>query len=216
MRLDSSEARQVSRDLFLIAAGCFFLAVAINGFLIPHSLASGGVLGLAIVIHYQFAALPVSVLYLLMNIPLYALGWHVMGHRFFAYTLIGTLILSAMVEYVYIPIPITDHLQAGILGGLLVGIGLGLVLLSRGSTGGRDIIAVLMLKWFSCRVGTTILGFELVVLTGLLFATSLEATTVSLVSFYITAKVCDAIFSNPFVGKALRVREIPAPKVTLG
>ena len=86
-------------NLGLITLGSVICAIAVNGILIPHQFVSGGVTGLALVMHYLFPSAPVSVLYFLLNIPLFALGWIFVGRRFFFYSIAGMVIFSGALEY---------------------------------------------------------------------------------------------------------------------
>ena len=86
--------RDIIRNLSLIGVGSVLFAVAVNGILIPQKFLSGGVTGLALIIHYLFPSLPVAGLYFLLNVPLFALGWAFMGRRFFYYSIIGMVSLE--------------------------------------------------------------------------------------------------------------------------
>ena len=89
---------QVLWNLGLIAVGSCVCAVALNGILIPNGFVSGGVAGLSLIVHHVLPDLPVSILYLIFNIPLFALGWKYVGRRFFLYSIVGTFIFSSAVQ----------------------------------------------------------------------------------------------------------------------
>ena len=75
-------------NLGLLALGSLLCALGINGLLIPHRFVSGGVTGLALLVHYLFPSLPVALLYLLANVPLFAAGWFFISRRFFSYSVV--------------------------------------------------------------------------------------------------------------------------------
>jgi uncharacterized membrane-anchored protein YitT (DUF2179 family) len=183
----------VAWNLALISVGSACVAVAANGLLIPHGFVSGGFLGLSMALHYLWPVLPVGALYIVFNLPIYALGWRLVGKRFFAYSVAGAFIFAAAVQYVQVTLPVTDRILAAVLAGIISGAGGGLILRSLGSAGGIDILAVILLKRYSLRVGNTMLGFNVAVLSALAFISSLEAALYTFIHFYVTARVTDVV-----------------------
>lgn len=157
------------------------------------------------VAHYLWAPLPVGAVYVALNLPLYALGWRLVGRRFFIYSVAGALILALAVEYVNFPLPVSDRILAAVLAGIIAGAGGGLILRSLGSAGGVDILSVILLKRYSIRVGNTILGFNLAVLLALVFISSLEAALYTLIHFYVTARVTDVVLMGLSQRKAVLI-----------
>ena len=113
----------IIRNLGLILLGNTLIAIAVNGIVIPHAFLSGGVTGTALLIHYLFSFLPVAALYLVLNIPLFAIGWAFVGRRFFIYSIIGMLSLTGTLEWVHVSVPLQDKLLAALFAGILTGIG---------------------------------------------------------------------------------------------
>jgi len=155
-----SMLKDILTNLFLICLGSVICAVAIKGILIPNQFISGGITGLALIVYYIFPVVPVGVIYFIMNIPLYALGWLSIGQRFFWYSLVGLVVFSLAVM---LPIPvfnIHDKILAALLAGIVTGGGSGIILRSKGSAGGLDILSIMLLKRYSIRLGTTVLAFN--------------------------------------------------------
>ena len=98
--------RQVLWNLGLISLGSALCVVSINGILVPREFLSGGFTGAALVIHYLLPALPLGGIYLLLNIPIFALGWKFVGLRFFLYSIAGMIILSGAIELIKVTLPI--------------------------------------------------------------------------------------------------------------
>ena len=73
-------------NLLLIFAGSVICALAIKGILVPKQFLAGGITGLALLIHYVLPTLPVGLIYFLLNIPLFVVGWLFVGRRFFLYS----------------------------------------------------------------------------------------------------------------------------------
>ena len=119
----SVSAKQVLWNLFLIALGSGISAVAVNGILIPQHFLGAGFTGVAIVIHYLVPPLPVGALYLLLNIPVFALGWLYVGRRFFYYSIAGMLLFSGALQWIHLLVPVHDRILSAILAGIIMGVG---------------------------------------------------------------------------------------------
>lgn len=187
---------QVLWNLVLISAGSCICALAVNGILIPRGFVSGGVTGLALVIHYVVPSLPVSALYLLFNIPLFALGWKYVSRRFFLYSLVGTAIFSAAVEWISVPVPLEDTLLCALLAGIIMGTGSGIILRSAGSSGGTDILSVMVQTKYSVRLGNTVLVFNSVVLLAAAILFSLEVALYTLIYIYVGSHIMDLVVTG--------------------
>ncbi len=187
---------QVLWNIGLIILGSCICAVALNGILIPKGFVSGGVAGLALIVHHVLPDLPVSIIYLILNVPLFALGWKYVGRRFFLYSLVGTFIFSFAVQWVNIPIPVQDKFLCALLAGIIFGVGSGIILRSDGSAGGTDIVSVMFLTRFAVRMGNTVIAFNTAVLvvTAVLF--SLESALYTLIFIYVTAQLMDLIVTG--------------------
>jgi uncharacterized membrane-anchored protein YitT (DUF2179 family) len=196
---------QVLWNIGLITLGSCICAVALNGILIPKDFVSGGVAGLALIVHHVLPDLPVSIIYLIFNVPLFALGWKYVGHRFFLYSLVGTFIFSFAVQWVYIPIPVQDKFLCALLAGIIFGVGSGIILRSDGSAGGTDIVSVMFLTRFAVRMGNTVIAFNTAVLivTAVLF--SLESALYTLIFIYVTAQLMDLIITGLSQRKSIMI-----------
>ncbi len=139
------------RDYALIAIGALIQALSMVLFYIPGQLAAGGVSGLAQIVN-QYTGLPIGAMILLGNIPLFILGWRYLGgRRFLARTIFAvvayTLLLDALVPYVPPGGVTADPILNALYGGIIGGVGMGLVLRARGTSGGTDILARLLGKY---------------------------------------------------------------------
>ncbi|MDP1989414.1 MAG: YitT family protein [Syntrophales bacterium] len=195
--------KNIGWNIGLLILGSILCALAINGIIVPHRFVSGGVTGLALVIHYLFPFFPVALIYLLANIPLFIAGWFFISHRFFIYSTIGMLLFSGAVAWVDIDVPVQDKLLAAILAGLIQGAGSGIILKSVGSAGGTDILSVILLQHFSIRLGTTVLGFNILVLSAAAFFFSLEDALYTLIYLYVSTKIVDLVVTGLSQRKAI-------------
>src|SRR5512142_2024986 len=100
--------KEICRNVVLLILGSILCGVAINGILIPHRFVSGGVTGLALVVHYLLPAVPVAAIYLLANVPLFIAGWFFISRRFFLYSILGMLLFTGAVAWVDVAVPIRE------------------------------------------------------------------------------------------------------------
>jgi len=197
------QLKRVLWNLGLIAIGSVLCALPVNGLLIPQQFFGAGFTGVALLVHYGFPSLPVAWVYVALNIPVFALGWLYVGRRFFLYSIAGMFIFSASLALVHFPVGIQDKILSALLAGILMGTGSGVILRSLGSAGGLDVLSVMLLKRFSIRIGSTILGFNAVILgVGAAFF-SLEGALYTLVYIYVNAHVVNLVVTGLSQRKAV-------------
>ena len=194
-----------------ILIGVTITAVGVTYLLIPAKIAAGGVSGLATVI-FHLTGLPVGVTMLLLNIPLFILSWRIIGPVFGAKTLFGTFTLSLFVDlFSQFAVPMTDDLLlCAIYGGVLSGIGLGIAFRAGGSTGGTDMAAQLVARFFPTSVGQALLIVDglVILLAGIAFGP--ELAMYALVAVFITTKTVDIVQEGPSYAKAcLVISDVP-------
>jgi uncharacterized membrane-anchored protein YitT (DUF2179 family) len=172
--------------------------VGLKGIALPHGFISGGISGLALLIYYWTGLLSPGVIYLILNIPIFILGWRYVSRRFFLYSLYGMVVLTAAIDLVSMQIAVKDPMLAVLAGGCLIGGGGGIILHSLGSAGGNDVIAVILNQRFNIRIGRFYFVFNIA-----LFAFSLGRLPVDLVLFslamsFVTSQMVEYVlnFSN--------------------
>lgn len=193
------------RGLRLVVAviGELIAAAALNLFIVPLNLYTGGLMGVCQLLRtlaadylgMNFGAYDVAgILYFLLNIPILLLAYKNLGRAFVAKTLICTVAFSLF--YSLIPSPsvpiVDDYLTACLLGGILAGVGGGLVLTCGASGGGLDIVGLYLSKRGSqFTVGKFSLSFNAVLYTACLFLFSPEVAIYSVIYNFFTAMVLD-------------------------
>jgi uncharacterized membrane-anchored protein YitT (DUF2179 family) len=197
--------KKIIWNLLLIAAGSIICAMAVNGILVPREFMSSGFTGLAILFHYLIPAIPIGLLYLVLNIPLYILGWIYVGRRFFFYSIVGLFIYSIALILIEIPFPVHDQILSALLAGIIFGAGTGIILRSLGSAGGTDILSIILLKRFSIRLGNTVLAFNSVLLLGAAFLFSLETALYTLIFIYVNAHIINLVVMGLSQRKAILI-----------
>ncbi len=157
--------RQDAKDVVLITAGCAVWAAAFAFLTYPNSIVSGGLTGIAQIINL-LTGLPVGVMVIVMNIPLFAVAWKKFGGRFILLSLLGMIFSSLFIDlFSLVPLTLTtDTLLASVYGGLLKGVGSGLVFLTGATTGGSEIGArLLRRKYAYINFGTIYMALDVLV-----------------------------------------------------
>ncbi|UCD77029.1 MAG: YitT family protein [Desulfobacterales bacterium] len=192
-------------NLLLISVGSIVCAAAIKGILVPKQFLAGGITGLALLVHYVLPSLPIGVIYFLLNIPLFLIGWMFVGRRFFVYSIAGLLIFSAVVLLPYPVLDIKDMILAALTAGIITGTGSGIILRSLGSAGGMDILSVILYKKYSVRLGTTVMVFNAVLMILAAFRIPLEMVLYTLIYLYVTSHFVNLVVTGFSQRKAIMI-----------
>jgi uncharacterized membrane-anchored protein YitT (DUF2179 family) len=180
-------------DTVFIIIGSFIMALSFNLFFLPNHIASGGVSGLSVLAQAWLGIEPAFTQWAL-NIPLFVLGFWLLGRDYGIRSLLGSVILPLFVFLTKDwPIPTSNPLLASIYGGIGVGIGMGLVYRGRGSTGGLTIVAQLLQKYSGLSFSLCVVLLDAIVISSAALVLSLEQALYALIGLYVTGKVIDAI-----------------------
>lgn len=160
------------KDYLTILLGTFLYALGVTQFIMPHQFVLGGLTGIAVLINYAFH-LPVSLTVLVMNIILLLMSFRVLGAEFLIKTIVSVVFLTAflgMFEYLqFDPIMTDEPLMAGLIGAMVAGSGVGLVLSVNSSTGGTDIVIMIINKYRNVTPGRTMLLIDLLIVSSSYF-----------------------------------------------
>ena len=197
--------RTVCFNLLLIFSGSLLCAVAVKGIIIPKQFLAGGVTGLSLLIHYVLPGLPLGLIYFILNIPLFGIGWLFVGRRFFFYSLAGVFIFSAVIFWPYPVISIEDMILSALAAGIITGVGSGLILKSLGSAGGLDILTVILYKKFSIRPGMFILAFNGALMVLAILRIPLEMILYTLIYLYVSTQFMNFVLIGLSQRKAIMI-----------
>lgn len=180
----------------LIVIGSALYAVGFQFFLYPNSIIVGGVSGIAMIINL-LTELPIGVLTIVLNIPLFIIAWKYFGTGFIIGSLVGMTFSSVFVDvFAMLNVsPTSDMLLACIIGGAVKGLGLGLVYYAGATTGGSDIIAkFIRLKFPYINFGTVVLvtDFAIIILFAAIF-NKVEAAMYAVIAMFVVSKVVDLV-----------------------
>jgi uncharacterized membrane-anchored protein YitT (DUF2179 family) len=155
------------RSYGIITVGLFINALAWTAFLLPSEIVGGGVTGASALVYYA-TGLPVAVTFLAINILLVILGIKSLGFGFGVRTVYGivvlTFFLALLQSLIHEPV-VDDRFMSAIIGGILGGASVGLVFTQGGSTGGTDIIAMIINKYRNISPGRLILLMDVVIIS---------------------------------------------------
>jgi len=189
----------------MIILGSGVMALGLDLFLVPAKIAPGGISGLATVLHYT-TRVPVGLLILIINIPIFILGLKYFSKTYMLTSFFGMFLLSVFTSLFEVFKPITnDVILASVFGGAFVGIGVGLVFRFGATTGGTDIVVMLLKKKFkSISTGNfvAIVDAVIVLFAGAVFKTW-ETVLYSTLSLIVSSFVVDAIVEGVDYAKAV-------------
>ncbi len=178
-------------NLFLITLGSIIIGIGLKAIVIPHGMITGGFSGAGILLFYYTGILTPGIWYLLLNIPVFILGWIFISKRFLLYSLYGTIILTIAIDFIQFEIPVNDLMLAVLAGGTIVGAGAGIVFRSLGSAGGNDIISVILNQKFGIRIGTYNFSFNFALFLFSFGSLNTDLILYSMAMSYITSQVIE-------------------------
>lgn len=188
---------QKVRSCGIITLGAVIYALAFDWFVAPNQIAMGGVTGLAQIVNALVPVLPVGVLSILVNVPLFLAGWRLLGGRLLVSSLYAMAVSSLAIDVIawMHTFPPMDPILAPLYGGAGMGVGLGLVFSQGATTGGTDIIGKLLkLKFPWLPIGKLVMipDMVVVILAAVVFGT-VNAALYGLIQMYLLSKVMDMI-----------------------
>lgn len=195
---------KIKNTLFIILGAAIFSFGFVH-FNIQNHLGEGGFNGITLILYNVFHLDP-AIMNLALNIPMFLIGWRILGKKTFAYTIIGTVSVSFFIKIFQVhkfPIDLhNDMFLVSLFAGVFLGIGLGIIFRVGGTTGGVDIIARLVNKFFGWPMGKTMFIFDAVVII-LSWVAYLDARSVmyTLVCVFVTARVIDFVQEGAYAAR---------------
>ena len=178
-------------NLFLITVGVVILGIGLKAVVIKHEMICGGFSGAGILIYYFTGWLTPGIWFLILNIPVFIVGWLMISRRFLFYSLYGALVLPLTIDLIQFTIPINDLMMAAIAGGTIMGAGAGIILRSLGSAGGSDIISIIVNQKYGIRIGTYIFTFNFLIFLLSFGLLETEMILYSMAMSYIASQVME-------------------------
>jgi uncharacterized membrane-anchored protein YitT (DUF2179 family) len=190
-----------AKKIIIVVMGALLNAIAMNFFLIPANIYASGFTGVAQLLSTllkSFAPFDIStgIILLLLNIPITIIAWKKVGKSFTIYSFISVILMTFFLEIIPITKVSPDILLNAVFGGVIVAVGVGITLKYGASTGGMDIIAMLLSRMKDKPVGTYLflLNGLIIVTAGIIYGA--EKALYTLVTLYATTRVVDAIHTH--------------------
>ena len=196
------------RDGVLLVLGSAVLALGLVVFTIPNNIAPGGVSGLSTALT-EIIPLGVGLMSLLLNVPLFCAALYVMGFRPLIKTAIPTVLLSVFIDWfsTFVPGYTNNVLLAAVMGGAVLGSGLGLLFLCGASSGGTDLLSLLVVRKFpNFSLGNLLMSIDAAVVVFAVFVfRNIDVALYSVTTLFVTSKVIDSILSGVDFAKVIYV-----------
>ncbi len=189
--------RAVAIDACLIMTGSVLFIIGLKSILVLHQLIAGGLTGAAILLNHLQPRLDIGWWYLFLNLPLAWLGWHRIGKRFMILTIFGMVFFSVAAVWINPPaFAISEPMLAVLVAGGLCGLGAGIILRSKGSAGGLDILSVYLKEKFGFSVGAVGFTLNAILLAAGAWFYNLEAALYSAIFLFVCGRVVDAVIAG--------------------
>ena len=192
---------QETKKVLIVIIGSLLNAVAMNFFLIPANVYASGFTGVAQLLSNIFTSftpftISTGILLLLLNIPVTILGWKKVGKSFTLYSFLSVVLMSFFLEIIPITPLSEDILLNAVFGGVIAAVGVGLTLKWVASSGGLDIVAMILSRMNDRPVGNYIFILNAVIIITAGFVYGWEKALYTLVALYATTRVVDAIHTR--------------------
>lgn len=188
-----------------IILGSLIGAIAYPLFLVPNHIAPGGLTGVATVLNFLFQW-PVGTVSLILNVPLFLVGYRSMGHVFAFRSLFATVLFSLLIDLIPLPPMTMEPLLGAVFGGVLLGAGLGLILRGGATTGGTDMAARMVHSHFQhVSVGALLFVIDCTVVLMAGVTIEAEYALYAFISIYVSSKVIDVVMLGLSSDKACYV-----------
>jgi len=191
---------QEIQDWSIIFFGLFLYSLGWTGFLLPNGITTGGVTGIAALVFFA-SAVPVGITYFCINGILLLLSIKILGFKFSLKTIVNVIILTFLLSVfqtiIKEPLVKGEPFMSCILGGVMCGLGLGLVFNFKGSTGGTDIIALIINKYHNISIGKGLLMCDLLIICSSYFVfQSIEKIVYGIVVMGVTSYTVDMVLNG--------------------
>ncbi len=193
------------KNLFFIVLGAAIFSFGLVHFNIQNELAEGGFTGITLILFFAFKWDP-AIMNLVLNVPMFIIGWKMLGKRIFTYTVVGTIAVSVFLK-VFMKYQIDIHLEGdmflvSLFAGIFVGVGLGIIFRFGGTTGGVDIIARLAQIHWGWSIGKTMFMFDAaVILVSWYVYLDHRSVMYTLVALFVGARVIDFVQEGAYAAR---------------
>ncbi len=186
----------IIRRLMLTVIGAFIASVSINALYLPRNILSGGIAGIAILLNLSFG-MNISLVILVLNIPIFIIGYRFISKEFMLYSLVG---MGALSFFIQMTTGLNFHsenmLTTILLGGVINGFGFGMILRGNSSTGGNDIISKVLNRKYSYSIASFNFGFNILIIGLSVAVFNLDIAVETLTAMYVSAITANFILEG--------------------
>ena len=182
-------------NLLLITAGSLLYSVALKGIAQPQGFIPSGLFGVSVLVSQLVGHFGAGHWYLLLNIPMFLLGWFFISKRFLFYSLYAMLVTAISYSLFRVNFGIHDQLYAAVSCGVLSGAGAGMVLRSLGSGGGLDVVGIILLQRFNIGLGRFYFVFNLALFTFSFLTLDPDLVIASMIMVFVSSVAVDYCLS---------------------
>lgn len=179
----------------LITGGSLIQTIALKGIATPHQFVPGGLFGVSSLLYYLTEYLNPGLLYLLLNIPMFVIGYILISRRFLWYSALAMAEITLFYQLINFEIHIENQLYAALTLGVVLGFGAGMVLRSLGSNGGLDVIAVMLYQKYNIGIGKTYFGFNLILFSLSFASLDNDLVIASMIAVFVTSMTLEYTLS---------------------
>ena len=197
------------QEYTLIFLGCLLVSAGYVFFMSPYRIVPGGIYGISIVLHHTIGT-PIGLTALCFNVPLTIIGSRIIGPRFCYKTVAGFVITSVLTDlFVYCfgedPLKIgNDVVLAAIFGGALIGLGVGLIFQAKASSGGSDVIAMIVSKYTRIPLASSVMLVDsMIVMIGLIAFGDWRIPLYSWITIFVLGKCVTVVLEGVSDDKAV-------------
>ena len=205
------------RNIVGILIGTALFSFGFVHFNMQNQLGEGGFSGITLILYFTLNLDP-ALMNLVLNIPMFILGWRLLGKKSFIYTIVGTISVSVFLKIFQMnefQMNLQDDLLlVSLFAGVFVGVGLGIVFRFGGTTGGVDILARLANKYLGWSMGKTMFGFDFIVII-ISWFTFLDAHSMmyTLVAVYVGGRVIDLVQDGAYSAKGVFIISLKSDQI---
>lgn len=182
----------------MVGLGSIIGGSAVNAFLVPHHMLSGGVSGVAMILYFLFDW-PLGVMIIIGNIPLFYAAYKFLDREYVIGAFYGLIIFSVSIDATRFLTKLNlvdDIILASVYGGVISGIGSGIIFRVGGSAGGTDIIAAIVKKYYSYNIGMVVFSINLLIMSVAAVLFGLKPAMYTLITMFIGSSVTDKVIEG--------------------
>lgn len=179
----------------LIVIGSLIQAISLKAVATPHQFVPGGLFGIGSLVYYLTGWLNPGLFYLLLNIPMFIIGYLFISKRFLYYSALAMLLITLFYQLIDFEVVISNQFYAALVFGAMLGAGAGMVLRSLGSNGGLDVVAIILNQKFNIGIGKVYFFFNLGLFSISFISLDNDLVIASMISVFICSVAIDYCLS---------------------